>query len=465
MSRWYRWHEEPLPSTEVVEKWEHDDIVKFLSEKKYFCLNDDDIKIIKNKNFNGPIFLMLTEDKLEKWGISEGPVIAIADFVKTLNTYVVMKEVHCTASYNRKIAKFQWTITREMVSLAGLKKKLREYFTFPDGTEEEHIVISRVLDVFPPTKRKISTSRMEKPKPGMNEVLKNSDQIKSDSQVESVERKSIHLSTDEDLMSIVWTASHKIDLTIIVDTSQQPFSSYTFSKMKDLFGLKADSYDQLPQFKGGILMTPEDIRNDAIKEILKLHKESPPVNSANEATRCEFISRIIYGVGSIYNGNVKIYPQYEVSGSHGKGPIDWVIKVGDAIISVTEAKKENINQGVAQSTVQAHASLQRNSKKRNHHEADLYEDVIYCIVSTGEAREIDLKSIKQRNCDGNGNGIDNNGDGKVEVFLCSPTPKPLPINDPSLTRDDLVGPVENLFGQINWVFDQQIESQKRQRTQ
>ncbi|CAG8807889.1 20977_t:CDS:1, partial [Gigaspora rosea] len=119
MSRWYRWHEEPLPSAEVVEKWEHDDIVKFLSEKKYFGLNDDDIKIIKNKNFNGTAFLRLTEDKLEKWGISEGPVIVIADFVKTLNTYVVTKEVHCTASYNRKIAKFQWTITREMVSLAG----------------------------------------------------------------------------------------------------------------------------------------------------------------------------------------------------------------------------------------------------------------------------------------------------------------------------------------------------------
>ena len=37
---------------------------------------------------------------------------------------------------------------------------------------------------------------------------------------------------------------------------------------------------------------------------------------------------------------------------------------------------------------------------------------------------------------GIGDGNDN-GDGLVEVFLCSPTPIPLPINYPLLSRDDL----------------------------
>ena len=32
-----------------------------------------------------------------------------------------------------------------MVLLEGFKKKLCEYFTFPDGTENEHIVIGRVI--------------------------------------------------------------------------------------------------------------------------------------------------------------------------------------------------------------------------------------------------------------------------------------------------------------------------------
>ena len=38
---------------------------------------------------------------------------------------------------------------------------------------------------------------------------------------------------------------------------------------------------------------------------------------------------------------------------------------------------------------------------------------------------------------GIGDGNDN-GDGKIEVFLCSP----LPINYPSLSHDDLFGPIE-----------------------
>ncbi|EXX56642.1 hypothetical protein RirG_214290 [Rhizophagus irregularis DAOM 197198w] len=58
--------------------------------------------------------------------------------------------------------------------------------------------------------------------------------------------------------------------------------------------------------------------------------------------------------------------------------------MGDTIISVTEARREDLNQGIAQSTVQAHASMQCNrKKKRTYDDADLYEGVMYCIVSTG----------------------------------------------------------------------------------
>ena len=65
---------------------------------------------------------------------------------------------------------------------------------------------------------------------------------------------------------------------------------------------------------------------------------------------------------------------------------------------------------------------------------------------------VDWVITKVQNGIGDGN---DSGDGKVEVFLCSP---PLPINYPSLSRDDLVGPIEKLFGQIKWVFDQQKSS-------
>ncbi|KAF0411947.1 crinkler family protein [Gigaspora margarita] len=325
-----------------------------------------------------------------------------------------------------------------MVSLAELKKKLWEYFTFPDGTEKEHIVISHVLDIFLPIKRKILTSRIEKTKPGMNEVSKNFDQIKSDSQVEPVEpveRKTIHLSTNEDLMSIVWTASHKIDLAIIVDTSQQLFSSYTFPKMKVLFGLKADSYVELPRFTGGISEINEALRDDVIKNILEIHMASLSIVGINKATRCEFISRIIYKVASMFGGTVKVYPQYEFFSIdlsffsnpiinltylcifRGPGPIDWAIKVNDTIIFVTEAKRENIDQGV--------------------------DWIITKIVLSNE---------------------NDNENGDVQVYWSSKSPVALPINKRSLTHHNLVQPISDLLEQIKWIYDLQIESQKWQRT-
>src|SRR5256886_12427221 len=54
----------------------------------------------------------------------------------------------------------------------------------------------------------------------------------------------------------------------------------------------------------------------------------------NEATHCKFISHIIYGIASIFGGEIKVYPQYEISGSHGKGPVDWAIKLGNIIITI-----------------------------------------------------------------------------------------------------------------------------------
>lgn len=109
----------------------------------------------------------------------------------------------------------------------------------------------------------------------------------------------------------------------------------------------------------------------------------PIIGEVNEAIRREFISAIIYGVASTFNGKIKIYPEYQVSGTHGKGPIDWVLKIGSIIICVTEAKKNNISWGIGQSVVQAHASIQKNIKKRTFDDANLNYDDIYCIVSTG----------------------------------------------------------------------------------
>src|SRR3954453_17206535 len=110
---------------------------------------------------------------------------------------VETKEVHCTATYGRKSANFQWTVTRETVTLEGFKKKLCEYLTFPDGTENEHIVISRVIGGAG-LKRKISTGKMRR----KSDSSSQSATVESDTVEIVTERKAIQFSADEDLMSI-----------------------------------------------------------------------------------------------------------------------------------------------------------------------------------------------------------------------------------------------------------------------
>ncbi|GBB93399.1 hypothetical protein RclHR1_21600002 [Rhizophagus clarus] len=126
---------------------------------------------------------------------------------------VETKEVHCTATYGRKSANFQWIVTRETVTLEGFKKKLCEYFTFPDGTENEHIVIGRVVGGAG-LKRKISTGKMRR----KSDSSSQSATVESDTVEIVTERKVIQFSADEDLMSIIWTTNSKVDLEIVVDT-------------------------------------------------------------------------------------------------------------------------------------------------------------------------------------------------------------------------------------------------------
>ncbi|CAB5182798.1 unnamed protein product [Rhizophagus irregularis] len=49
--------------------------------------------------------------------------------------------------------------------------------------------------------------------------------VESDTVEITTERKVIQFSADEDLLRIIWTTNPKVDLEIVVDTSQQPFSS------------------------------------------------------------------------------------------------------------------------------------------------------------------------------------------------------------------------------------------------
>jgi hypothetical protein len=49
-----------------------------------------------------------------------------------------------------------------------------------------------------------------------------------------------------------------------------------------------------------------------LEDIVMKHKTCIHVTSANEATRREFISSVLHGVASCYDGEVKVCPEYEI---------------------------------------------------------------------------------------------------------------------------------------------------------
>ncbi|CAB4434128.1 unnamed protein product [Rhizophagus irregularis] len=182
--------------------------------------------------------------------------------------------------------------TKEVYCTATFEVSASHMFTFPNGTEDKHIVINREC---------------------------------------GSEKEIICLVDDEDLASAIWTQGFKVDLPIVVDTSQQPFSSWTFPQIKTLFGLTADSYIDLPRFDGGLANTTnyKKILGHVLEDMVMKHKTCIHVTSANEATRREFISSVLHGVASCYDDEVKVCPEYELSGSHGKRPVrfKWVAKL------------------------------------------------------------------------------------------------------------------------------------------
>jgi hypothetical protein len=203
------------------------------NDKSVSCLKDE----IKKKKEND--FRDIDADKLTLWkvDIPDGDEDAVKNLFKDNKTNGVMlrpiwkiskwfskldgehihvvierptdkKEIRCKATYGRNTAAFQWTPNRENTTLAELKQLLRSLFTFPDGTEDKDIGISRKDDDF-----------------------------------------LLRLLKDSELASVVWENGYWTELSLVVDTTQQAFSSWDFAKMKIVFGLAANSFSELSTFK------------------------------------------------------------------------------------------------------------------------------------------------------------------------------------------------------------------------
>ncbi|RUS24578.1 hypothetical protein BC938DRAFT_473370 [Jimgerdemannia flammicorona] len=217
-------------------------------------------------------------------------------------------------------------------------------------------------------------------------------------------------------------------------TVQEPFSSWTFAKIRPLFGLTASCSMELSRFQAKVTDVSPTHLDFVIEDIIvgrlclmaqhlieytraNLYGLHRSVNTNQPSTFSANAFRVhLYSVAAHFDGDVKVIPQFGISGSRGKGPV-----------GKTEAKRENIDHGVGQNAVQLQALLQCS------YENDIGEQMMYGIVSS--AVDWVIKVISNTDF--------RQGD-NVQVLLSSLSPVSLPFSTTVLTREILLEPVMNL---------------------
>ncbi|RHZ81442.1 hypothetical protein Glove_120g113 [Diversispora epigaea] len=70
--------------SEVVRKYNTEQLISFFRGKEDLQLNDAHFEILRNEEITGRDFLIITEQKLERYGMKGGPATRLADFAKKI---------------------------------------------------------------------------------------------------------------------------------------------------------------------------------------------------------------------------------------------------------------------------------------------------------------------------------------------------------------------------------------------
>ncbi|KAF9276056.1 hypothetical protein BGZ68_010294 [Mortierella alpina] len=181
---------------------------------------------------------------------------------------------------------------------------------------------------------------------------------------------------NEDLRKIlrVVKTTSKARLTISLETPSKNFSAWTFKDVCDEYNLAPGSTDPglgdlLPftdiqaatldsEFEGSI-------SNQLINEV---ESRTRVLNlfGANEATKSMVVASFLVAATRLFEEDLYLESQRNLSGRRGNGPVHFSVhsrKTHTYTLGVTEVKKDDFRQGVAQNIVQLESAL--TAKKRN----------------------------------------------------------------------------------------------------
>ena len=177
-------------------------------------------------------------------------------------------------------------------------------------------------------------------------------------------------------------------IIVIVGTPQLCFSSYTYERIAQLYDLIDDDnpLKSIPTFTCGTKSVDNNpLAREAFQKLLveiNTRLIGIPLESANEASKSAYTLSFLLLVISLFNKSLYISPEFRIQGPKGRGNVDFAIMstAKRLVIGVTEIKKDDINQGIAQNMIQLDSALTTRKRQRE----DSKSDKIFGIVTNAE---------------------------------------------------------------------------------
>ncbi|KAF9896417.1 hypothetical protein BX616_007501, partial [Lobosporangium transversale] len=164
-------------------------------------------------------------------------------------------------------------------------------------------------------------------------------------------------------------------LIISLATPAISFSSWDWKKVQDTY--KLQSFIDLPKFdlkpKEDLTEAEETILGHIVDDCIRKGRAYAFNAQSNEATRSTIVDAFMVGAVSLYAPDMILSQQQSLKGTRGYGTLDFAVV--DCInsgqfLGITEVKKDDHVQGLAQNMVQLDVALHNRKRKRTEEDGD-----------------------------------------------------------------------------------------------
>ncbi|KAI8347077.1 hypothetical protein B0O80DRAFT_466017 [Mortierella sp. GBAus27b] len=184
-----------------------------------------------------------------------------------------------------------------------------------------------------------------------------------------VDKTSFALISDNQLRSILKQAKGQRRLAVSFDDPAKPFSSYIWSDIQALYGFSSPG--AIPDFP--IVPKSEPLtesENEILQHVIKdcTLKTEAFMFFLSEASKSTIVDAFMVGAMHFHKEDMLLAKEYPMSGRRGNGPVDFAVMDRPSqsqILGVTEVKKEDRVQGLAQNLAQLDVAASGAKRKRD----------------------------------------------------------------------------------------------------